>query len=104
MKTWAAETSLDGRPEEVLDLLTDPRMIGSWSPLPFTVVDIDRDRLEAGARARVRGSLAGCGVIFAVRIREADAQRFLVASEPVEIEATYLISPTGEPAPTAVCS
>ena len=37
MRTWTATTTVDARPEAVLDVLTDPDASRRWAPLPFDV-------------------------------------------------------------------
>jgi hypothetical protein len=59
MKTWTTETWLAGAPEQVLELLSEPDAIARWAPIAFEVLDLDRERLVAGTRARVSGALAG---------------------------------------------
>ncbi len=83
-------------PEEVLQLLTEPDAIARWAPIPFEVLDLDTDRLEAGTRARVAGGLAGRQLEFDVEILEADDGRLsLVARGPVSIDASYQLRPAG---------
>jgi len=45
MRTWTASTTIKGRPEAVLDALTDPQACARWAPLPFEVERIDSPRL-----------------------------------------------------------
>ena len=66
MRTWTTHTSVTGLPDEVLALLTEPAAIARWTPVPFELIDLDTDRLEAGSRARVRGGLAGRTLEFDV--------------------------------------
>lgn len=94
MKTWTVQRWVAGQPEEVLELLTAPDAIARWAPLPFEVLELDGERLAPGARARVRGALAGRGMEFEVEIRDADRETLtLVATGPVSIGAEYLLSP-----------
>jgi len=94
MKTWTTEMWLAGMPEQVFDLLTEPDAIARWAPIPFDLVAIDGDRLRAGTHAHVRGSLAGRDLKFEVEIREArDGCLSLVATGPITIDATYVLSP-----------
>lgn len=94
MRTWTTETWLDGTPDEVLGLLTDPRAISRWAPLSYELVEFDGDRLEAGSRARVRGALRGCPVEFTVHVRDAqDGRLALLAQGPVDIDAEYMMHP-----------
>ena len=94
MKTWTTETWVAGSPDEVLELLTEPDAIARWTPIPFEVLDLDGPRLEAGTRARVRGSLAGRGMEFDVEIRAAgDDCLSLLATGPLFIRAEYALAP-----------
>jgi hypothetical protein len=94
MRTWTTKMWLEGMPDQVLDLLTDPDAIARWAPIGFDVVDLDDDRLRAGTRARVRGSLAGRTLEFDVEIRKAyDGGLSLVATGPISIDAEYVLSP-----------
>jgi uncharacterized protein YndB with AHSA1/START domain len=74
MRTWTATTTTAARPEDVLDVLTDPEACARWAPLPFDVDELDGRRLAAGSRARVSGRLAGRRVGFDVEVHEARAR------------------------------
>ena len=96
MKTWATDTWVGGKPEKVLELLTEPDSIARWAPIPFELLDLDGERLVAGTRARVSGALAGRRLEFDVEIHEADEERLsLVAHGPVSNGAEYLLAPAG---------
>jgi hypothetical protein len=83
-----------GRPEQVIDLLTDPRAISRWSPVPFEVLDLDGERLAAGRKARVRGQLAGRDLEFVVDVLAVDAERLsLVADGPISLDVEYHVAP-----------
>src|SRR3954453_11773377 len=71
MRTWTATTTTAARPQDVLDVLTDPEACARWAPLPFDVDELDGRRLATGSKARVSGSLAGKRVGFDVEIHEA---------------------------------
>jgi uncharacterized protein YndB with AHSA1/START domain len=91
MGTWTTETQMAGRPEEVMVLLTQPDTIARWAPIPFEVVDFQRQRLLAGDTARVRGGLAGRNVEFTVQIAQAsDGRLALTASGPIDIDVEYV--------------
>jgi hypothetical protein len=93
MSTWTTETTCNATPDEVLELLTEPGAIARWSPVPFTVIDLDQDRLAAGDRVRVRGELAGRGVEFLVDVAKADNGRLaLTASGPIRIDVDYRVT------------
>jgi Polyketide cyclase / dehydrase and lipid transport len=92
MRTWTSTATVDARPSEVIDVLTDPAAALRWSPFPFDLEDFDGQRLEAGDQARVAGSLAGMRVGFAVEVHEADAERlWLTARGPVELDVEYAL-------------
>jgi hypothetical protein len=94
MKTWTTETWVAGAPDEVLELLTEPDAIARWAPIPFELLDLDDERLVAGAHARVSGAFAGRQLEFDVEIHEADEERLsLVANGLVSIGAEYLLAP-----------
>jgi hypothetical protein len=83
---------MDGQPEEILELLSDPDAIARWSPVPFELVAGPQERLEAGSKARVQGDLAGLRIAFDVRILEAREAAFsLAATGPISIEARYMM-------------
>jgi hypothetical protein len=95
MRTWTTEMWLAGMPEQVLELLTEPDAIARWAPIGFELMELDGERLQAGTRARVRGSLAGRQLEFDVEIREAhDGCMSLVATGPISIDAEYVLSPS----------
>ena len=93
VSTWTTQTTCNGTPDDVLELLTEPGAIARWSPVPFTLVDPDRDRLSAGDRVRVRGALAGRGVEFLVDVARADnGQLALTATGPIRIDVEYRVT------------
>src|SRR4051812_40311609 len=71
MRTWTAQTTMKGRPEDVLAVLTDPASAGRWAPVDFEVEGLDAPRLEAGTSARISGRLAGKRVGFDVDVHQA---------------------------------
>jgi len=90
MSTWTAQTTVSGRPEDVLDVLTDPAACGRWAPIDFDFHGLEGNRLVAGSRARVVGRLAGQRATFDVSVFEADAQRLsLCASGPITLDVLY---------------
>jgi hypothetical protein len=90
MRTWTTETTVAGLPDEVLALLTEPDAIARWAPVPFELLDMDKDRLAAGTRARVLGRLAGRTLEFDVTVLAADEERLaLVAEGPISIDVEY---------------
>jgi Polyketide cyclase / dehydrase and lipid transport len=94
MGIWSTSATLDGHPEAVLDVLTNPDACERWSPVAFEVEGAPR--LLAGSRARVGGSIVGRRVEFDVEILHADDRRLaLRAAGPIEIEARYDARPCG---------
>jgi hypothetical protein len=92
MSTWTTQTTCTGTPEDVLELLTEPGAIARWSPVPFTLMDTDRERLCAGDRVRVRGELAGRGLEFLVNVAKADDGHLaLTATGPIRIDVDYRV-------------
>jgi hypothetical protein len=90
MGTWTARTRHRGEPDRVLELLTDPDSAGLWSPLEFTVEEIDGPRLEPGGRAVLSGRLAGRWVEFELDVFEAgDGRLSLRATGPVTMDVDY---------------
>ena len=90
MRTWTATTTTAARPEDVLDVLTDPDACARWAPLPFDVEEFDGRRLAAGSKARVSGSLAGKRVGFDVEVHEASHRGLaLAATGPVGFDVAY---------------
>jgi hypothetical protein len=92
VSVWETETTCNGTPEAVLELLTEPSAITRWSPVPFKLVDFDdRGRLRAGDRVRVCGALASRGVEFSVHVAEAQNGRLsLTATGPIRIDVEYV--------------
>lgn len=92
MRTWTTQTTVAGLPDEVLALLTEPDAIALWAPVPFELIDLDTDRLEAGSRARVLGRLAGRTLEFEVEVLAADEEGLaLVATGPISIDVEYVL-------------
>jgi hypothetical protein len=97
MGTWKTCTTIDGEPETVLGVLTDPDACRRWSPVRFDIDGDGNGRLQTGTRARVAGRIAGRDVGFDVRILHADERRLaLRASGPIDIEAQYDARPVAD--------
>lgn len=91
MGRWTAHTRVAGAPDEVLEVLTEPRAIAQWSPIDFQVLDFAGARLAPGDRVHVRGNLIGRPLEFEVAVRVAESGRLaLTASGPVELDVEYL--------------
>jgi Polyketide cyclase / dehydrase and lipid transport len=96
MCLWEYNATVPGSPSDVIELLTEPRAIERWSPVPFEVVALDGTRLEAGSRARVAGRLAGRSVEFDVDVLRASDDRLeLVAEGPILLDVQYRLRPVG---------
>jgi hypothetical protein len=110
MAHWTTRTQAKARPEQVLEVLTDPDAIRLWSPIDFDVEDLDGRpealgsaecarngfRLEAGKTARVSGKLAGVRVGFDIEVHAADAEGVeLTAHGPIGIDVRYELAPAG---------
>jgi hypothetical protein len=90
MAFWETRTIVNGAPEHVLEVLTDPAAARRWSPIGFELEDLDGDRLRSGSRAVLTGKLAGRGVSFDVEVLNAsDGQLMLRAIGPVEMDVAY---------------
>ena len=97
MATWTTQQETAGRPEDVMDLLTNPDAIARWAPIPFEVIDFTGDRLLAGDSARVRGGLAGRSMEFTVNIAAAsDGRLALTANGPIDIDVEYVAEEIGD--------
>ncbi len=94
MAEWTTRTTTDASPEQVLQVLTDPDAIATWSPIAFDVEDLDGARLTTGSKARVSGSLAGLRVGFDVEVHAADERGLeLTADGPIGIDVRYELAP-----------
>jgi hypothetical protein len=90
MAQFTARSIVDATPEQVLEVLTDPEEIRSWSPIAFEVDEFGGRRLDCGSVARVSGSLAGRRVGFDVTVHAADADGLqLSAVGPISLDARY---------------
>jgi uncharacterized protein YndB with AHSA1/START domain len=97
MAQWTTTTQANARPEQVLEVLTDPDAIRLWSPIDFDVEDLNGMRLEAGTTARVSGKLAGVRVGFDIEVHAADADGVeLTAHGPIGIDVRYELAPAGD--------
>jgi hypothetical protein len=93
MRTWTATTTTAARPQDVLEVLTDPEACSRWAPLPFEVDELDGWRLATGSRARVSGSLAGKRVGFDVEVHEASDRGLMLAADgPVGFDVEYQLA------------
>ena len=94
MSVWTTSTQANARPEQVLEVLTDPDAIRLWSPIDFEVEDLNGPRLSAGDVTRVTGRVAGFSVGFDVEIHAAGADGIeLSAQGPIGIDVRYELEP-----------
>jgi hypothetical protein len=91
MASWTAQTEMVALPDEVMAMLTRPEAIARWAPIPFELIDFDRDRLRSGDTVRVCGVLAGRSLEFEVEVVEAEDGRLaLAANGPIQIDVEYV--------------
>jgi uncharacterized protein YndB with AHSA1/START domain len=94
MAEWTTSTQSNARPEQVLEVLTDPDAIRRWAPIDFDVEELDGFRLVAGSTARVSGKLAGVRVGFDVEVHAADEDGVeLTAHGPIGLDVRYDLVP-----------
>lgn len=94
MRTFTAHTTASSTPHQVVQLLTDPDAIARWAPIPFEILQLDRERLYTGATARIRGQLAGQPAEFSVLVLEVSDERLtLVAQGPIALDVEYQVAP-----------
>jgi hypothetical protein len=90
MDRWTSTALAKTTPDCLLEVLTHPRHIRSWSPVDFELDDLDARRLSAGTKARVTGRVAGVRVSFRVEVHRADAARLeLSADGPIGLDVRY---------------
>lgn len=90
MSTWTTQTLVDGTPEDVLEVLSDPAACYRWSPIEFQLQELDGERLRTGSRARVAGRVAGFSVTFEIQVLHAGRGRLhLTARGPMTLEVEY---------------
>ena len=90
MSRWTARAQANATPEQLLEVLTHPEQIRRWSPVDFSVGDLEDRRLAAGTRTKVTGRLAGVPVSFDVEVHSADPARLeLSADGPIGLDVRY---------------
>lgn len=90
MGRWETRTTVNGEPDDVLAVLTDPDAARRWSPIGFDLEAIEGDRLQSGTHAVLTGKLAGRRVKFDVHVTKAsDGQLELHATGPVSMDVLY---------------
>jgi hypothetical protein len=97
LSTWTTQTIVDGTPEEVLAVLSDPDCCYRWSPIDFDLEDLDGERLQTGSYARVAGRVAGISVSFEIEVHHASDRRLaLTARGPMRLEVEYEAYPASD--------
>jgi hypothetical protein len=97
VSSYTATIETRASADQVLAVLTDPRAIRSWSPVPFSL-EGPEEELQAGTQTRVRGNLAGLRVGFDVEVHEVGCNGLrLSADGPVALDVRYGLraAPTG---------
>jgi hypothetical protein len=90
MSTWTTQTTVDGTPEAVLAVLSEPESCSRWSPIDFELEDFDGDRLRTGTRACVAGRVAGVSVSFEIEVEHVGEGRLaLTARGPMTLDVEY---------------
>jgi hypothetical protein len=94
MDRWISKAQANATPEQLLEVLTHPQQIRRWSPVEFSVDDLESRRLAAGTRTKVTGRLAGVPVSFDLQVHAADTARLeLSADGPIGLEVRYDLEP-----------
>jgi hypothetical protein len=97
LSTWTTQTIVDGTPEEVLAVLSDPESCYRWSPIDFDLENLNSERLETGSSARVAGRVAGISVSFEIEVAHAsDTRLALTARGPITLDVEYEAYPADE--------
>jgi hypothetical protein len=90
MDRWISTAQAKTTPDCLLEVLTHPQHIRTWSPVDFELDDLDTRRLSAGTKARVTGKVAGVRVSFEVEVHRADPARLeLSADGPIGLDVRY---------------
>jgi hypothetical protein len=94
MNRWTSTAQANATPEQLLAVLTHPQHIRRWSPVDFSVDDLESRRLAAGTRTKVTGRLAGVPVSFCVEVHAADADRLEISADgPIGLDVRYDLAP-----------
>jgi hypothetical protein len=97
LSTWTTQSIVDGTPEDVLAVLSDPDCCYRWSPIDFDLEDLDGDRLATGSFARVAGRVAGISVSFDIEVLHASRRRLaLTARGPMTLDVEYEAYPADD--------
>jgi hypothetical protein len=94
MNRWTSRAQANATPEQLLAVLTHPQQIRRWSPVDFSVDDLESRHLAAGTRTRVTGRFAGVPVSFDVVVHAADTGRLEISAEgPIGLDVRYDLAP-----------
>jgi Polyketide cyclase / dehydrase and lipid transport len=94
MNRWTSRAQANATPEQLLTVLTHPQQIRRWSPVDFSVDDLESRQLAAGTRTRVTGRLAGVPVSFDIVVHAADTGRLEISAEgPIGLDVRYDLAP-----------
>lgn len=94
MGRWTATAQSNATPEQLLEVLTHPEEIRRWSPIQFSVDDLEDRRLAAGTRTTVTGRIAGVPVSFDLEVRAADAAGLEISADgPIGLDVRYDLAP-----------
>jgi hypothetical protein len=94
MNRWTSRAQANATPEQLLAVLTHPHQIRRWSPVDFSVDDLESRHLSAGTRTRVTGRLAGVPVSFDVVVHAADTGRLEISADgPIGLDVRYDLAP-----------
>jgi hypothetical protein len=96
-QVWTARCEFVASPGEVLEALTDPRMIARWAPVDFELDGLETSRLCPGCEVRVSGTIAGVRAAFDVEVSDADERGLeLSARGPVSMDVNYSFEQRGQ--------
>jgi Polyketide cyclase / dehydrase and lipid transport len=94
MTTRRCRATVRATPERVLETLTDTDACARWSPVSFSLDDVEETRLRPGTTTGVSGRLLGARVRFALETIRADPTCLrLRARGPIVILVDYALRP-----------
>ena len=92
---FVASEHIAATPQRVLDVLSDPRAIKRWFPLPCEFDD-DVDRLRAGGSYKTHGRLAGRSLHAELQVLKGDERHIAVRlSGPVVLDLSAELAAEG---------
>ena len=94
MNRWTSRAHVNATPAQLLEVLTHPQQIRRWSPVDFSVEELESRRLAAGTQTTVTGRLGGLPVSFDVQVHAADTDVLEISAEgPIGLEVCYKLVP-----------